>query len=434
MKLSRNKYMTGVALTSAAALLLVGCSTAPASEPKSEGEGDTAGSNLLTISWKGSEKAGIDAVVALFKEANPEAEVVVSIADTEQYQATLRTQLAAGSAADVMYLWPANGNPGALRQIAPGGFLTDLSDREWAGNYPESIEEQLSVDGKVYIMGTLVNTFGGFYNQATLDETGLSAPTIWPEVLPFCEAAKSQGKVAYSIGGATLNNVQNVVYSLAPTLVYGENPDFDEQIEAGDTSFSEEPGYQKAFEYFQQMIDAGCFNPDSTGVNNDGMLQMVADGSALGTMPSALQMAALRVIAGDDPISYVPLSGGDDPDTGIIAAASSGGAAVNKNAKNPDMSLDFVDFLASTEGTQAYVNAMQGPVPAIANPDIELSPTALTTISDYLEEERTVHFLNQYWPNARVEQAMFAGLQGMLTGDTSAEEALKSMDDEYAQG
>jgi raffinose/stachyose/melibiose transport system substrate-binding protein len=427
-KLSR-KFLAGVAVAAATTVILSGCSTAPAADT----ETDSVGSDLLTISWKGSEKAGIDAVVALYKAANPSAQVVVSIADTEQYQATLRTQLAAGSAADVMYIWPADGNPGALRQIAPGGFLRDLSDREWADDYPESIEEQLSLDGKVYLMGNLVNTFGALYNQTTLDETGLTPPAAWPDVLPFCEAAKSKGKVAYAMGAATLNNVQNVIYSLAPTLVYGENPDFDEQLAAGETSFSEEPGYQTAFDYFQQMIDAGCFNPDSTGVNNDGMLALVANGEALGTMPSALQLSALRTIAGTDTITFAPFSGGDDPDTGIIAAASSGGAGVNATAKNEEMALDFVDFLASTEGAQAYVQAMKGPVPALLNDEIDPGETALTLISDYIAQDRTVHFLNQYWPNARVEQAMFAGLQGMLTGDTTAEEALAGMDAEYPQ-
>ena len=427
MKKLSTKVIAGAAMAAAAGMVLAGCSTAP----QGGDTGDGAGSDLLTISWKGSEKAGIDSVVALFKEANPDAQVVVSIADTEQYQATLRTQLAAGSAADVMYIWPADGNPGALRQIAPGGFLLDLSDRSWASEYPDAIKDQLSIDGKVYLMGNLVNTFGGFYNKEALAETGLTPPTVWPEVLPFCQAALDAGKVAYSIGGATLNNVQNVIYSLAPTLVYGENPDFDEQLAAGDTSFSDEPGYQTAFDYFQQMIDAGCFNPDSTGVNNDAMLAMVADGSALGTMPSALQLSALRTIAGEDNILYQPLSGGDDPDTGFIAAASSGGAGVNSAAKNEKLALEFVDFLGSTEGAQAYVQAMKGPVPALLDDKIDPGSTALTLISDYIAEERTSHFLNQAWPNARVEQAMFAGLQGMLAGSTTAEEALAGMDAEY---
>jgi raffinose/stachyose/melibiose transport system substrate-binding protein len=425
MKLSRST--AALALTAAAALALAGCSGS--STPSSTGDG--SGGNLLTISWKGSEKAGIDAVVAAYKEKNPDAEVVVSIADTEQYQATLRTQLAAGSAADVMYIWPADGNPGALRQVAPGGFLRALDDRDWAGDYPEFIEEQLSYDGKVYLMGNLVNAFGAMYNQKTLDEVGLTPPAAWPDVIPFCEAATAAGKYAYALGAATLNNVQNAVYSIAPTTVYGADPDFDEKLEAGDTSFEKEPGYVEAFDKFQEMIDAGCFNPDSTGVNNDAMLAMVADGTALGTMPSALQLSALRALAGDAQITFAPFSGGDDADSGILAAASSGGAGVNANAKNMDMALDFVDFLGSAEGATAYVQAMKGPVAALQNPDIDPGPDALTLITDYIQDKRTVHFLNQFWPTARVEQAMFSGLQGMLTGDVSASDALKGMDAEY---
>ena len=417
------KHTKKVAAFAAAAvaigLALTGCSTAPSGGGGESTGGSGEGSNLLTISWKGSEKAGIDAVVTLFKEANPGIDVIVNIADTEQYQATLRTQLAAGSAADVMYIWPADGNPGALLQIAPGGFLRPLDDREWASDYPEFIKDQLSYDGKVYLMGNLVNAFGAMYNADTLAETGLTPPKIWNEVIPFCKAALDKGKVAYAMGAATLNNVQNPIYSMAPSLVYGQNPDFDAQISSGETSFATEPGWVQAMDQYQQMIDAGCFNPESTGVNNDGMLQLVADGDALGTMPSVLQMAYLRTLAGDSEIIFAPFSGGNDPDKGILAAASSGGAGINVNTKNEELALKFVDFMASTEGASAYVQAMKGPVPALQNPDIDPGETALTLITDYIQQNRTVHFLNQFWPSARVEQAMFSGLQGMLAGTTT---------------
>jgi raffinose/stachyose/melibiose transport system substrate-binding protein len=187
-----------------------------------------------------------------------------------------------------------------------------------------------------------------------------------------------------------------------------------------------------ALDYFQQMLDAGCFNDDSTGLNNDGMLQMTAKGEALGTMPNALQLSALRTLAGDAvDIVYAPLSGGEDAATSLIAATSSGGAAVYSKARNK--ALDFVDFMASTAGTEVFVNAMNGPVPAIPNSEIELGPAALTEITAFLEEDRTVPFLNQNWPNARIEQAMFSGLQGMITGANSGADVLEMMDAEHSR-
>ncbi len=422
-------FKGGVAgFTIAALALMTGCTA------DNGGEGTPADApDLVTISWKASEKAGIDAVVEAFKDANPGVEVVVTIADIEQYQATLRTQLAAGSAADVMNVWPADGNPGAVWQIAPGGFLEDLSDRPWAQLYPDFLRDSMSYDGNVYVMGPLLNTFGSFYNQAALDEVGLTPPEVWADVIPFCEDARDAGKVAYAVGAGTPHNSQNAMYQLVPTLVYPQGSDFDERLANGDTTFSDEPGWNTAIEYFQEMIDAGCFNDDVTGVNNDGMLQMVANREALGVQPSAAQLATLRTLAGDDEIIFSPFSSGDVAGEGIVAVASGGGAALNKNAKNKELSLAFIDFLGSKEGLTIYANAMQGPLPSVYYDDMQLDDGILTYIQTIVDEGRAVRFLNQAWPTARVEQSMHAGLQGMFTGVTTGEQVLAEMDAAYSR-
>lgn len=424
------KLRLGVAGLAAAALVLTGCAGGDNGD-----NGNSGGEppQLITISWKASEKAGIDAVVEAFKADNPGVDVVVTVADIEQYQATLRTQLAAGSAADIMNVWPADGNPGAVWQIAPGGFLEDLSDREWAKLYPDFLRETMSYDGKVYVMGPLLNTFGSFYNQAALDEVGLTPPQVWSDVIPFCESARDAGKVAYAVGAATPHNSQNAMYQLVPSLVYAAGSDFDQRLADGSTTFSDESGWNTAISYFQEMIDAGCFNDDVTGVNNDGMLQMVANREALGVQPSAAQLSTLRTLAGDDEIIFSPFSSGDVAGEGIVAVASGGGAALNKNAKNKELSLAFIDFLGSKEGLTVYANAMRGPLPSVYYEGMELDDGILTDIQTIVDEGRAVHFLNQLWPTARVEQAMHAGLQGMFTGTSTGAQVLADMDAAYTR-
>lgn len=149
------KLTIGAATLAATGLLLAGCS-APGTE---SGGGATDDGTFLKIDWLANEKAGIDAVVAAFQEANPDIQVVVTTADTAQYQASIRTQLGTGTAADVFYVWPGDGNTAAIRQLDGGDFMTDLSDQDWVSAYPDFIRELVSIDSAAYIMAPLATAF-----------------------------------------------------------------------------------------------------------------------------------------------------------------------------------------------------------------------------------------------------------------------------------
>ncbi|MFD4957841.1 ABC transporter substrate-binding protein [Microbacterium sp. NPDC058389] len=426
MALSRMRMgLTAATSLAVAALVLSGCSTAPAaSDNTADGDG-----TLLSIFWKGSEKAGIDAAVAAYKESHPDVEIVVSTADVEQYQATLRTQLSAGTAADVVFVWPANGNPATISQIAPGGFLEDLTDRDWVENYPEAIRDLTSIDGKVYLMAPAVSSFGPWYNQTALAEVGVPAPTQWSEVLPFCEAAQDKGKVAYAIGAGTLNTNQNPLFGLVPDLVFNDTPDFDKQLTNGKTTFSENEGWVTAMDRYQQMNEAGCFNPDPTGSNQDDQNKLVASGQAVGMFGIGTQLAALKTLAPDEEFLITPFSGADGAKTHFLTASNAGGAAVNAGAKNKDLAFEFVDWLATPEGLAAYNDALAGTIPSIPNPSADMDENQ-KVMTEFLTDGRTVPYLDQRWPNPRIQQALFSAVQGMLAGTMQPADVLKAMDAE----
>ena len=420
IRLSR-RLTGGVAAAGAVALVLAGCSTDSGSSGGS--------SNKLTIAWKGSEKLGIDAVVEQYKKDFPDREVVVTTADVEQYQATLRTQISAGTAADVVFVWPSDGNPGAIRQIAPGGYLEDLSNHDWVQKYPAKLKPLTEIDGKTYLMAPTVTAFGPIYNEAALAEVKVAAPTTWAEVIPFCTAAKSAGKSAYALGASALNNTQNPLYSLVPSLVYAADPNFDDQLKGGQTSFAKNDGWKLALDRYQEMIKAGCFNENSTGTSTEQQINLVATGKSVAMFSIAYQLGALDKAAPDAKFAFIPF-GDSDPAHTLLAASSAGGAAVNAKAKNKKLALEFVDYLASPQIMEIYNGALKGAIPSIPSGETISDPN-LAAINKYLADGKTVPFLNQNWPNARVEQSMYAAIQAMLAGTGTPDEVLSAMDTEY---
>jgi raffinose/stachyose/melibiose transport system substrate-binding protein len=419
---------TALAAAAVGTLALTGCGSGSGGGGSGdEGGGSDPGS--LSIFWKGSESAGIDAAVAAYTEANPDVDIEVTTADVEQYQSTLRTQLSAGSAADVVFVWPARGNPATIAEIAPGGYLEDLSDRDWAANYPDTIRDLTSIDGKVYLMAPAISSWGPWYNQNALEEAGLTPPSQWSDVIPFCEDARAAGKVAYAIGAATPNANQNILFGLVPDLVYATNPDFGEQIRAGETTFSDEPGWVEAMDRFGQMNEAGCFNDDATGANQEEQNRLVASGEATGYFGIATQLAAMADLAPDVEFRITPFSGDDDPATDLMVASNAGGAAVNSASGNKDAAFAFVDWLGSAEGLEIYNDALAGTVPSIPTGE-DYEDINLAVTSEYVADGRTVPFLDQDWPNPRIQQAMFSGVQGMLAGSQTSEDVLAAMDAE----
>jgi raffinose/stachyose/melibiose transport system substrate-binding protein len=49
----------------------------------------------------------------------------------------------------------------------------------------------------------------------------------------------------------------------------------------------------------------------------------------------------------------------------------------------------------------------------------------------FIEEGRSYPFMDQFWPNAEVQQAHFAGIQELFAGDGTIDDLLASMDEAY---
>ncbi|MCS0498875.1 ABC transporter substrate-binding protein [Protaetiibacter mangrovi] len=416
------KFTIGGAAIAAVGLLMTGCA-APDS-----GGGATDDGTFLKIDWLANEKAGMDAVVAAFQEANPDIQVVVTTADTAQYQASIRTQLGTGTAADVFYVWPGDGNTAAIRQLDSGDFLTDLSDEAFVSQYPDFIKDLVSIDDKAYIMAPLATAFTPVYNQDALEETGLTPPETWSDVLPFCEAAAKAGKVAYALAGNNLYAGQAPYYNLVADLVYGSGTDFDQQLLDGDTTFPENDGYVEATEKYQEMIDGGCFQPNSTGTPYDESNRMVATGEALGQFLIGTRIAALQAVAPDGDFRIYPFHSDDDESTNAVTLSTQGGAAIYAKSPRQETAKKFVQFLA--DNIELYQAAMPGTIPTITagyTPADENEQFLVDTI----DAGQAVHYLNQAWPNARIESAMVNGIQGLLVGSASPTQMLESMQKEF---
>ncbi|GAA2110683.1 extracellular solute-binding protein [Actinomadura alba] len=397
----------------------------------SSGTNASGGSETLRIAAVATDRAGTEAVLKAFQVKNPKVRVTTSYSDTDQYQGTLRTQLSSGTAPDVFFAWPGNGNPAAIEVLAPTGYIADLSSRSWTARIPAGIKPVTQVGGKTYIVPMTFVGIGALYNEKAMDEVGAKAPTTWSELLAFCDTAKSKGKVAFALGNQTDWVTQLVDYALVPTTVYASNKDFDQQMKAGSAKF-EGSGWNTAMTKYLEMNERGCFSKDPLGTSSEASVAQLAKGQAVAAVQvtSTLSQVKAQAPQGTE-FGLFPVPATDNADETHMPGAAGGAFALNAKAKNPEPASKFIDFLATPEAMNAYA-AATGNLPSIPNDQFRLDP-ALQPLVDYQKAGKTVPFMDQLWPNPKVQQAHFTGVQNMFSGKADPATVLRQMDKAYQE-
>lgn len=417
----KSRYIAVVAGVAVAGLGLSACSS---SEPTSS----TEPTDSLTIATTSNNQAPMEAVVEAYKEKTG-IDVNLTVADTSQFQTTIRTQLSSGTGPDVFTVWAGGGNPGAIDVLQGAGYLADLSDREWVGDVDPGTAETLQIDGSTYGLPSKLDAVGTIYNTATLAELGLEVPTTYTDLLSYCADVKDAGKVAFALGIQTDWVTQLIPYALVASTVYGDAPDFDAELTDGSAKF-EGSGWGDAFDEYLEMNEAGCFNEDPLGTDVTASYELVNSGAAVGVVQV---LASYPQIASTAPegteFGFFPLPG-DDSGEPSIPRGIGVSFAVNENAKNGANALDFVDWLATPEATSVWFEAAPG-IPALTTAEVELDPV-MQSAADVIADGRTAPMPDQGWPNAKAQSALFIGVQQLFSDQAGRDDVLRSMDEAFA--
>ncbi|WP_017579910.1 ABC transporter substrate-binding protein [Nocardiopsis valliformis] len=392
------------------------------------GEGEDSGDGI-TVFAAATERSSMDAVIEAFEQAH-DITVTASYADTVELQSTLRTQLSAGTGPDVFTVWPGNGNSAALQVLQPAGFLADLSDTEFAGRIAEGDRAVTDVDGATYLVPVTYAGIGVLYDTATLEEIGGEAPQTWNELIDLCGQARDNDKVLLSLGNQTDWVTQLVTYSLVASLVYSEDPTFDQDLANGQASFTDS-GWRDAFEQYLEMDEQGCFTDSPLGTSFEASVSEVAQGEAVGVVQVTATLAQLREETGDAELGMFALPATDAPDQTLMPGAVGAAYGMGAEADNPEGARQFLEFLGSDEGQRTYADE-GGSLPALPDVDFDADP-ALQTLVDYQADGRTVPFMDQLWPNPEVQQEHFTAVQQLFAGDTDIDQALARLDESYQE-
>ena len=78
-------------------------------------------------------------------------------------------------------------------------------------------------------------------------------------------------------------------------------------------------------------------------------------------------------------------------------------------------------------------NKKQGSLPSLPGAGSAADPS-LAELTTYISQGKTVPFMDQLWPNAKVQQTMLSGIQEIFSGQSTPDKMLAAMDTEYRAG
>lgn len=411
-----------LALPATAALVLAGCSGSGSGDA---GSGDGK-SFTFTFATSNNLESPYESLAKEYMEQHEGVTITTNPTPNDKYGETIRTQLQAGNASDVIQTTPGSGDARSILPLAEAGFLEPLGDSAKSLIIPGS-ESVYTIDDQVYgqpldfTIGAIVASLG------TAKMKGLDDfPTTMSEFTAACSSLQSQGASLLALAGAAGPNVGLTIQGISATRVYADTPDWNQQRTDGEVTFADSQGWKDTLQTFVDLKDAGCFQPGAEGGGFDAITNGLAQGTSVGSfIPSgaAIEISKAAPAEAEFAVEPFPAESGEP----VVLGSSNYTLSINAKAQNKEAAADFLTWMAEPAQQQRYYE-LSGELPVSAFDTLDLTGTIYEPVADLLKNKQYTPLPNNIWPNPSVYEALQVGGQGLLTGQSTIDQVLQSMD------
>lgn len=411
------KKWVSLILCIAMILSLVGCggagSQSVAADPAASGEpkeASIAGTSIeITTQLEGAALTSLKEVVAAF-EQDTGAKVVLTEYPKADYEAALKTRMAANELPDVLethgwsrlryseYLMPVNGEPWYNNQ-------NDLAKGILEGN-----------GGTAYALMLTSNVIGVFCNKTAADAAGVDVYAIetLDDFTAACQKIIDAGLVPMvnHASAGDLTHVAGVFTTYEDSL----SSDMDAQL-AGTWDWA---SFMGELEYFSNLIDMGAYWPDRSTMDSAMEVERIASGKSVFYFGNSTNYCgACEEINPDNEYVVIPFPAAEKGGTRYIAGGESAAYGIWKDSKQLDTARAWLEYLSVNGGPIAQ---SFGGIPAIDSITVqETSPikAAAAVMERYPEAVYVNIWDREYMPSGM--WGTFGEAVGMLYADNSPE-------------
>jgi multiple sugar transport system substrate-binding protein/raffinose/stachyose/melibiose transport system substrate-binding protein len=421
-----------VALGASVALVLTGCSGAPAAPATSSGP---VTMTFWHNSTTGDGKKYWEDTVAAFEKANPNVTINIQAIQNEDMDGKLQTALNSG---DGPTIFMARGG-GKLADVVTADKVMDITSQispDVKSAYGSAIFSAFTIDGKIYGMPTSVLPGGIYYSKDLFKQAGItSAPTTFDELNAAITKLKSAGITPIALGGKDAWPAAHWYYFMAL-----RDCSKDVMNKAAASKDFSDACWTKAGEDLKAFADTTPFN---TGFLTTSAQQ--GAGSSAGML--ANHKAAMELMGAWDPGVIADLTADKKalPDLGWFAFPATSSGAGDKTAMMggsdgfaclktaPAACVDFLNFIASKSNQEGYATAFKT-LPASQQAQGVVSDPALKDVlASYNKAAYVMLWLDTMY-GQNVGNALNGGVVNMLAGKGSPADIVTAVKTAAAKG
>ena len=377
----------------------------------------------------GAMGAAWQAAMDKFQELHPEVTIEFESRGFEEIRQTAPMILNSDEVPDVMEYNKGNATSGFLSQ---NGLLTDLTDVAIEYGWDQILSPGLQTTSRYEngIMGSGqwygVTNYGEYvmvyYNKDMFAEHGVEVPTTFEEWEAAMQTFVDAGITPLSVG-ATEYPAQHIFYQLVLSKADRAWVDAFELYQ-GDVDFHDE-AFTYAAEKIVDWVERGFISEDATGIAAEDMGVAFTNGE----YP---MMVSGSWWYGRFMNEIEAFEWGTFLWPGNELHAGSGGNlwVVPTNAKNKELAYEFIDITMSPEIQSILGNA--GGIPVNADLEQIEDPMVRELISNFnaiIEADGFAFYPD--WPAPGYYDILVSGVQELIAGTMSPDEALDFLADPY---
>ena len=386
---------------------------------------------LYRAAWPTSEIYANWLIDEWNKKNGDRVHVTGASVDGETYKTKQTIELSSSNPPDVFYSWEG----GRALELIKAGFAADLSGYYKQYGWDKSLNPAsvtlATFDGKQYFVPTEIGASVVWYRKDLYEKLGLTVPTTWDELMANAAKAKAAGLAPFMLSNQKKWPAQ-FMWSAIMVNKYGLDA-YDGFI-GGKIPWTD-PRAVDVTAMMKKLADEGMFEPSFNSVDFAPAQVPWAEGKVLHWYQGSFIIGSFR---GDKkqccskPTDWFPMPAiGDrkpvisvyDEDTVMIHAAS----------KNKDAAAEFVNWMVSKDAATKKLE-IDKPFPSNTSADLSHLSEMEQRLGRAMADAGSFTFMHvDHATPPAISDKFLDGLQGVLAGALSPDEAMALTEDEAAR-
>lgn len=315
--------------------------TEDTAQAESTDNGEAVTIEILSLKTEAGPQAAFQQMFDNYTAKHPNVSFELQSMTSDDLKTTLRARSASGDMPDII-TWMKEAEPEFLLDLSGEAMLNNLNADTVAG-------ANAIYDNAIYAMPIDNGYIGLYYNEDVLTANNLQVPTTYDELIKCCETLQANGVTPFASSLSDLSVPYMSLIALFAETVYGPNPDWSAQRDAGEVTIKEDAGWKQAFDILTDVVYTYS-DPDAAyNQSYDDCAALLASGEVAFYGNGSWALSSIRDVNAEANIGLMafPISNNKDdakllcfPDTSLSICADSA---------NIETAKDFLAYVASEE-------------------------------------------------------------------------------------